>query len=228
VTPLDRPVWSSLSSSHLALSEGNSVARRYLPDINLFASARDDDSTALEHLASLIGPGEQVFVLQAPPIAKQPQLEVVKTALGVQMVDSGRALTTYADDDIVALHDADAADMFALATLTEPGPFCARTHMMGDYFGVRVRGRLVAMAGERMRFPGYTEVSGVCTDPDFRGRGFARRLSAHVMASIRARGDTPFLHAWRTNTAAIRLYEDLGFKHRCVVHVAVLAAAPTS
>ena len=84
---------------------------------------------------------------------------------------------------------------------------------------------MAAMAGERMRFPGYTEVSGVCTHPDFRGRGFARRLSAATAVRIEARGEQPFLHAWQTNRAAIKLYEALGFKLRAEVNVAVLQRA---
>jgi predicted GNAT family acetyltransferase len=124
--------------------------------------------------------------------------------------------------DIVRLTDADAPEMLALARLTEPGPFLPRTHIMGAFSGVRIEGRLAAMAGERMRFPGYTEVSGVCTHPDFRGRGLARRLSAAVLAAIDAREEQAFLHAWKTNHAAIALYESLGFELRTEVNVSVL------
>lgn len=223
MTPLDRPVWSSLTTTHLGLSEGDATARRYVRDVNLFASARDDGPEALRRLSAMVRPGDQIFILQAPPIAVPKDLSVAKEARCVQMVDTGAALPRDGVHDIVPLGEADAADMFELATLTEPGPYLARTHVMGDFFGVRVAGRLVAMAGERMRFPGHTEVSGVCTHPDHRGRNLARRLSARVMESIRGRGETPFLHAWTTNTAAIRLYESLGFEHRCEVHVAVLA-----
>ncbi|MFO1274404.1 MAG: GNAT family N-acetyltransferase, partial [Rubrivivax sp.] len=105
---------------------------------------------------------------------------------------------------------------------TEPGPFLARTHAMGRFIGVREQGRLLAMAGERFRPEGWTEVSGVCTHPEARGRGLARALSAAVSARIQARGETPFLHAWQSNVAAIRLYESLGFVLRCEVDVAVL------
>jgi predicted GNAT family acetyltransferase len=124
--------------------------------------------------------------------------------------------------DIMKLTDEDAPEMLELATLTEPGPFLSRTHTMGTFLGIRIGGRLAAMAGERMRFPGYTEVSGVCTHPEFRGRGLARRLSAAVAASIEARGDQPFLHAWKTNHSAISLYEALGFKVRTEVNAVVL------
>jgi predicted GNAT family acetyltransferase len=161
-----------------------------------------------------------VYLLQVPPIAVPPGLEAVKAAQGVQMLATRPLQAT--DDGMQVLGDADAAEMLALATLTEPGPFLARTHTMGRFIGVRIGGRLAAMAGERMRFPGYVEVSGVCTHPDFRGRGLARRLSAAVAADIQRRGEQPFLHAWATNTAAIALYESLGFKVRTEVNVAVL------
>jgi predicted GNAT family acetyltransferase len=131
-------------------------------------------------------------------------------------------MTARERSDIRMLTNDDAPEMLALATLTEPGPFLERTHTMGTFLGIRIEGRLAAMAGERMRFPGYTEVSGVCTHPDFRGRGLARYLSAAVVARVEARGDRAFLHAWKTNHVAIALYEGLGFKVRAEVNVAVL------
>jgi predicted GNAT family acetyltransferase len=223
--PLDRPVWASLASRHAALSEGNALARRYARDVNLFASARDDSRAALAALADLVRPGEHVFVLQVPEIAVPPGLAVVKAAQGVQMVATRSMPREATAEDVLVLSDADAPQMLALTALTEPGPFLPRTHAMGRFRGIRIDGGLAAMAGERMRLPGYTEVSGVCTHPDFRGRGLARRLSALVAGEIEARGETPFLHAWKTNTAAISLYETLGFRLRCDVHVAVLARA---
>jgi predicted GNAT family acetyltransferase len=175
-------------------------------------------------LAALVQPGEDsVYLLQVPPIVTPPGLVAEKTAQGVQMVAT-RPLQP--DDGVQLLGDADAAEMLALARLTEPGPFLARTHTMGRFVGLRVDGRLAAMAGERMRFPGHVEISGVCTHPDFRGRGLARRLSAAVAAHVQQRGDLPFLHAWATNRAAIALYESLGFTIRTPVQVAVLRRAP--
>jgi predicted GNAT family acetyltransferase len=170
----------------------------------------------------LVGPDETVFVAQVAEVVTPPGLVAVKTAKAVQMVATRNAPAEIQRTDIVKLTDADAPEMLALARLTEPGPFLPRTHTMGDFLGVRIDGRLAAMAGERMRFPGYTEVSGVCTHPDFRGRGLARRLSAAVLAAIAARGDQAFLHAWKTNHAAITLYESLGFKVRTEVNIAVL------
>lgn len=224
--PLDRPVWSSLTSLHAGLALGDALAKRYRPEINRFASARDDGAVALAALARLVLPAQPVFVLQVPEIRIPSGLVASKLAKGVQMVATGRITPEAGPDELVPLGDADAEEMLALATLTEPGPFLRETHRMGRFVGIRIDGRLAAMAGERFRFPGCTEVSGVCTHPDFRGRGLARRLSRHVAAGIAARGDTAFLHAWKTNAAAIRLYESLGFRLRCEVNVAVLDAIP--
>jgi predicted GNAT family acetyltransferase len=225
--PLDRPVWASLSTSLAALSEGGELARRFDRAVNLFASARDDSPEALAAMAELVQPGERVYVLQVPEITVPPGLMAVKRAQGVQMVASRQieAEAAAVNVPLQRLTDSDAPDMLALAQLTEPGPFLARTHTMGNFIGVREQGQLAAMAGERFRLPGFTEVSGVCTHPDHRGRGLAKRLSAAVAASIQARGDQPFLHAWKTNTAAIALYESLGFVLRAEVNVALLERA---
>ena len=219
---LDRPVWESLVSRHATLSQGGPLAKRYVPDVNLFASARDDGAEALAALAELVKPGEHVYVLQVPGIAVPETLHAAKTALGVQMVATHSIAAESGDDAILPLGDADAPEMLALAQLTQPGPFLARTHVMGRFIGIRIDGRLAAMAGERMHVPGHTELSGVCTHPDFRGRGLARRLSATVCAGIEARGETPFLHAWKNNHSAIALYEKLGFRWRTDVNVTVL------
>ena len=219
---LDRPVWASLAFAP-NLAEGGDLAKRYRRDVNLFASTRDDgDDASLAALAALVAEGESVFVLQVPPIAVPPGLQALRRAQGVQMLARRPVAAEPGEDEVVELGEADAADMLALAQLTEPGPFLSRTHVMGRFVGVRCDGALVAMAGERMRFGGGTEVSGVCVHPDYRGRGLARRLSSVVAHAIQQRGDQPFLHAWTTNRAAIALYESLGFEVRAEVQVAVL------
>lgn len=127
---------------------------------------------------------------------------------------------------IIALGDDDAPAMRALATMTEPGPFRSRTHHLSQFFGVKdVHGRLIAMAGERLRLPGMSEVSGVCTHPEARGRGLAELLTRHVAGVIAARGETPFLHTYAGNAQAIRIYERIGFRHRCDVEVTVIGLA---
>lgn len=112
--------------------------------------------------------------------------------------------------------------MLELATLTEPGPFRMRTHELGAFYGIFENGRLMSMAGQRMRVPGCVEVSAVCTHPEARGRGYARALMLAVMGDIRNEGLTPFLHSWTFNHAAIRIYTDLGFVLRHRMYVAAL------
>lgn len=220
---LDRPVWASLTTFHADIAVGDAQARRYPDDVNLFASARDDaDPASQAALGALLRPGQRAYVLQVPPVQVPPGCIELRPGRGVQMLAT-RGLDDADGDDVERLGDADAAEMLALAQLTQPGPFLARTHTMGRFVGVRIDGRLAAMAGERMRFPGYTEISGVCSHPDFRGRGLARRLSAVVGARIQARGDVAFLHAWADNRAAIALYESLGFELRAQVHASVIA-----
>jgi predicted GNAT family acetyltransferase len=222
VQSLDRPVWASLSTCHAALAEGDPLARRFVRDVNLFASSCDESPDALSALTRLVRADESVFLLQVPRIVIPPGLVAIREALGVQMLATGRVPFEVSCEDILTLGEADAPEMLALARLTEPGPFLRRTRAMGTFLGIRIGGRLVAMAGERMRFPGYTEVSGVCTHPEFRGRGMARLLSAAVAAGIVARGEQPFLHAWKSNHAALALYHGLGFEVRTEVHVAEL------
>jgi predicted GNAT family acetyltransferase len=121
----------------------------------------------------------------------------------------------------------DSEEMIALTALTKPGPFNNRTHELGTYLGIRCNGRLVAMAGERLKVPGYTEVSAVCTHPEHVGRGYARVLMTEVMRSICERGEKSFLHVREDNVGAIGLYEKLGFRRRARVHLAVLRKEPS-
>lgn len=221
---LDRPVWASLTYAP-QLGEGDDFAKRYQRDINMFASTRDESVASLAALRDLVREGESVFLTQVPDICIPDGLIVVRAAQAVQMLVARPIEQHTTDCDHIELGDADAVEMLALAQLTEPGPFLARTHTMGRFVGVRIDGRLAAMAGERMRFPGFTEVSGVCTHPDFRGKGLAKRLSSVIASAIQQRGDQPFLHAWASNRAAIALYESLGFEFRTTVQVAVLQRA---
>jgi predicted GNAT family acetyltransferase len=116
--------------------------------------------------------------------------------------------------------------MVDLAQLTEPGPFRQRTAELGAFFGILEGSRLLAMAGERTRIPGFTEVSGVCTHPDARGRGFAHTLIARVHQQIRSRGDIPYLHSWSSNASAIAVYQRLGYSLRRTFHLQALRREP--
>jgi predicted GNAT family acetyltransferase len=220
--PLDRPVWSALESRQAALSLGNHLARRFAPGFGPFAAARDDQPEALEALEELIAPGERLILLQAHEAGIPGGAMVEHRAAGVQMVlkelkpADGRAA-------VVRLGPTDVPEMRALADLTKPGPFELRTHELGAFYGIRDRGALIAMAGERMKANGFVEVSAVCTHPDYRGHGYAAQLTSIVSSQIAKRGETAFLHAYATNTPAIALYEALGFAVRREMIVTVLA-----
>jgi predicted GNAT family acetyltransferase len=217
---LDRPAWTALCTGQQALVRGEGAALRYDGEYAVFAAVGDHAPASLTALGTLIDATGPAIVLQKDRLPPVPRTRLAKHRMGVQMV--AETLSGAGDIDFIELGDADAAEMLALATLTEPGPFFARTHRLGSFIGIRDSGRLVAMAGERMKPAGFTEVSGVCTHPDWRGRGYAGGLMRVVAARIVARGETPFLHAYADNRGAIALYESLGFRIRCEVNVTVL------
>lgn len=208
--PLDRPVWAALTTRQTEFAVRVDRAVRFAADVSPLAAVREESPESLAALAGLIPPDGSVMVLVDQPFEPPPGILAARTIPIVRMVAT--ALAGGAGmDGLQPLTEADAPEMLALATLTEPGPFLPRTHKLGAFWGIKENGRLVAMAGERLRPEGYTELSGVCAHPDVRGRGYARKLSAWVAHKIAARGETPFLHSIATNTNANRLYRSLGF-----------------
>ena len=218
---LDRPVWNALSTRHAALAQGGSLAKRYAPSIHPFASSRDDHPESLSGLAEISAPGETLIFLQADDFVLPPGFATTMTAFGVQMI-AGRHMPEVSDERIVSLGEADAADMLELATLTKPGPFTLRAQALGDFWGIRENGRLIAMAGERLKQEGCTELSGVATHPDFQGKGLGRLMTLHAAGKIFAKGEQPFLHTYAANSVAIGLYESIGFRLRTRMNVAAI------
>lgn len=219
--PLDRPVWHALNTRHAKFAVGGERAKRYDSDFGLFAAARDDEPESLEALSELMPNRGALLLLQAGQSPLPPDTVLQMQIDSVQMVGKS-VVPLEPDKTIVRLTDVDAPAMLELATLTQPGPFFSRTHELGQFWGVRENGRLVAMAGERMSFEGFSEISGVCTHPDCRGRGYAGLLSRVVATQVMKRGETPFLHAITTNISAIRLYEQIGFEHRSAATASIL------
>ncbi len=220
---LERPVWSALTTAHAGFARGNDLARRYLPDVAPMCSVRDVSDACLQALATLMAPGDIVGLFSAEPVAAGDGLIVLAQKFVDQMVyERGEALPAADAGAVVTLMSDDVPDMMRLVDLTQPGPFAPRTIALGSYIGIRSAGALIAMAGERMRFDGFTEISAVCTHPDHRGRGLASLLVRTLMRQILDRGETPFLHVFSDNTSAAALYERLGFAHRRSIGVTVL------
>jgi predicted GNAT family acetyltransferase len=220
--PLDRPIWSALTTRQAHLAVGDGRALRFDADYALFAAGTDDGPEAAEAVGALIPEGGVVGLVEAGPVALPTTARVVTQAACVQMTLEALTPPRGTDPDWIDLTEADAPEMLALATLTEPGPFFAKTHRLGDFVGVRIDGRLAAMAGERMKPDGFTEVSGVCAHPDFRGRGLAGALMRIVTARILARGETPFLHAYAHKPEALALHQAVGFSVRTPITFTVL------
>lgn len=209
---LDNPALASLTGPHARFAERRGRVLRYPVDVSPWLALPDEpDARDWADLAALAGPGAQVplpgFRGEVPD-----GWEITSRVEGVQLVDDGVAAAP--DPEAVVLGAADVPEMLDLVARTRPGPFLPRTVELGTYLGIRRDGALIAMAGERLHPPGWTEISAVCTDPAFRGEGLAGRLVLAVAHGIRERGETPFLHTAAQNTGAIRLYESLGFRLR--------------
>lgn len=217
---LDRAGWESLTGPHAHLAEAHGLARRYPTDISPFNAIADLQSQdAWDDLHTLLGDtGVAIAItsnLQAPS-----GWRVVEKFPGVQM--SGEDVIGVHDPELIPLGIDDAPEMLELIARTEPGPFLPRTVVLGGYLGIRHEGKLVAMAGRRLNPPGWVEISAVCTDEEFRGRGYAARLVLAVAAGIQDQGSKPFLHTGAGNEGAIRLYEKLGFKIRMRAEFTIL------
>ncbi|WP_424860413.1 GNAT family N-acetyltransferase [Streptomyces sp. MMS24-I29] len=207
--PLDRPVHAALTGPHASFAERRGRVLRYPADVAAWcALPQAPEAEDWADAAALAGPGGVVSLMafrEPPP----EDWEVVFHAEGVQLVDAGVEAAPF--PEAVRLGPADVPEMLDLVARTRPGPFLPRTVELGSYLGVRRDGVLVAMAGERLRPPGWSEISGVCTDESVRGQGLGGRLVRAVAHEIARRGETPFLHAAASNTGAVRLYESLGF-----------------
>jgi ribosomal protein S18 acetylase RimI-like enzyme len=217
--PLDNPVWSSLSVHHADLADIIEVdgahAGRYHRDVSPFGALdHSDHPGAWTALDEVLGGGAVALIIDPDDVPAG--WDVVFAIPGVQMDGTG-LISALPDPELVPLGFDQVEDMLALVGRTKPGPFLPRTIEMGRYVGHRHDGELVAMAGERLQPDGWTEISAVCTDEAFRGRGLASRCLGDVAAAIGQRRARPFLHAAASNTTAIELYRSLGFTLRRTV-----------
>ncbi|MGA7525094.1 MAG: GNAT family N-acetyltransferase [Acidobacteriaceae bacterium] len=222
---LDNPIWSALTTDHAALALGDDRARRYPADIGPLSGMPAQSPESYASLARLAGPGGAVGLFLQEPLRSPEGWTLLRSGVIDQMIAPQPlplASAALPGVDLRRLTAADAPAMVELAHLTEPGPFQLRTLELGTFYGILQSGRLLAMAGKRLHVPGAIEVSGVCTHPDARGRGYARHLMSRVMEEIVQAGRMPFLHSLASNHAAIRVYESLGFVRRLSFELAAI------
>jgi ribosomal protein S18 acetylase RimI-like enzyme len=221
VDALDNPVWHSIDGPRRALAHVVGCAGTYDRDVAPFGAVCDDPpASAWDDLGELVPPGRGTATFTTSREFPEgwsdehriPCLQMIATT----------ATTGAHDDRFIELGPQDVPEMLELVALTQPGPFGKRTIEFGGYIGYREDGRLVAMAGERMSVRGFTEISAVCTAPDFQGRGLAAALVLSLVESIRARDEDAFLHVMTTNNGAIRVYERVGFETRCEIDAVIL------
>ncbi len=225
---LDNPIWQALSTVHGYLAEGDSLAKRYPPEIAPLSGICDQSPKAYSALQDMLGVDDAaaLFLHQPPAV---PASFMVTTAFTIhQMICDHPGDTGLGSNELKVeiLTESDVGQMLALTKLTEPGPFRRRTIELGGYRGIFSSDRkLMAMAGERLRLPGFTEVSAVCSHPDHRGKGYAKAAMLAVMSGLFHRGEVPFLHVKADNTGAIALYESIGFRFSRSLNLVVVKKA---
>ena len=212
-TVLDNAPWHALTGPHASFAIGDDLVRRYPEEVAPFVAVRTwDDPRVWAALVELVGPGTEIGLSGYDGDVPEGW-EVIGEGEGVQLVETD-ALRPRPDPEATLLGADDVADMLAIVERNQPGPFRPRTYELGRYVGIRREGRLIAMAGERLHPEGWTEISAVAVDAEYRRQGLGSRLVLDVAFHIRERGDRALLHAAASNIGAIAAYERLGFALR--------------
>jgi predicted GNAT family acetyltransferase len=208
---LDDPVWSCLTTRHVPFASGAARARRYVASVSPIAALSGTDPTHVADLEALVEVGGDVALIGPSAPSLPANWQTLYASQLSQMIRRDRSLLPEGDFDVMTLGKADVPEILELVDVTKPGPFRLRTIELGTYIGIRERGRLLAMAGERMWIGDWREVSAVCSHPDVQGRGLARALVGRVVNRMLRAGQTPILHVDNPNWRAIDMYRTLGF-----------------
>jgi predicted GNAT family acetyltransferase len=213
------PVWHALHTKHRHFAVSTSNACRYPADVAPFAAVAAPTVVALLHLHSLLAPNESVWIA-GETYPHPPELVFEESLVCLQMVLPTEITPPAPTIEILPLSNANAPEMVALTALAFPGFFRSRTCEMGTYYGIRSEGELIAMGGERLTINAYPEISGICTHPAHRGKGYAATLMWQLVRDHRRDGLISWLHVSATNSRAIELYQRMGFKEvrRIMLH----------
>lgn len=207
----DNIVWNTLTGPHAQFAEGSGSARRYARGFSPIVGFEDPQCPDFENLSTFCDVGESFYCegwIGSPPANWTIDVD----SLMVKMVYEGTRPYDSEPDSMVDLMPQHAQRAVDLAKLTNPGPFGLRTMELGDYFAYFDNDNLISMSGERFYAGNFREVSGVCTHPDYQGRGLARKLMNEVLRRQLDRGELPFLHVMSANSVARNLYEKIGFR----------------
>jgi FR47-like protein len=217
---LDNPIWFALTTEHQTLARSHGLARRYPPDVSPLAGLLHPTNDGFADLRQLVSPDEHVALFTANPLDVPGDWQIERSRWIDQMICEASLVPPAIAP--LPLGTTDVPEMLELTAATEPGPFSPQTIQMGSYFGIRAGdGRLVAMAGERLRSTAFAEISAVCTHPEFRGRGYAQALTTFLAAQIQAAGKIPFLHVKSENGAKV-VYQKIGFRVRAAIYLTVI------
>lgn len=219
---LDNPIWNALITGNKSFAYGSEEAKYMERDIGIFAGLKTNSQINLDELCSLV-PEKSLVVLFTPEeIALSAGWNIKLKKVLLQMVYQQQDLPVVDNNELITLQNKHVPAMLELTAMTNPGPFLSRTIELGNYEGIFHRNNLIAMAGQRLQPDPYTEISAVCTHPDYTGKGYAAKLVRSQISKITAAGHIPFLHVYPDNTAACKLYEKLGFYTRKEMVVYVL------
>ncbi|MEO1026018.1 MAG: GNAT family N-acetyltransferase [Pseudomonadota bacterium] len=215
---LDNPVWWSLTTCHRRIAQSNGSAHMMGEDFGPFAGLPDGTPDEIEDFLALVAKRKSpaLTFTRGTPFGAQFK----SSGMGVQFVPQ-KVEAPSKTSGIEVLTEADAFQIYDLAKRARPGPFKCRTHQLGDFIGIKRNGRLIAMAGQRLKLPGFTEISAVSVDSAYRGQGLGTALVLEMAARITAAGDAPFLHTYADNAGAITLYQRLGFRIRAEVSLTI-------
>ncbi|MHB1896091.1 MAG: GNAT family N-acetyltransferase [Metallibacterium sp.] len=219
---LDNIIWNTLSGPHARFAAGMAQARRYARGFSPIVGFAEAESPDFDALAPFCAAGERLYCDRWSGKAP-PGWRIDAESTMFKMVWDASVPAQDAAADAISLRPEHAGQALALAELTQPGPFGPRTPELGDYFGYFEAERLVAMAGERFQAGTLREISGVCTHPDFQGRGLARRLMLKLIRRQMQRGELPFLHVMCANIHARALYQRMGFRDHLETVVRVVS-----